>query len=140
LSDIWLRLRNNLTPESALFRHAVRMSVVLCAGYAIIQITGLHHGYWILLTSLFVCQPNYNATRHRLTLRIVGTIAGIALGLPVLYFVPSQEGQLILIVVTGVLFSPFVLYNTRRPPCSSPCWCCCALICSAKVLKSPCRE
>ena len=109
LSDIWLRLRNNLTPESALFRHAVRMSVVLCAGYAIIQITGLHHGYWILLTSLFVCQPNYNATRHRLTLRIVGTIAGIALGLPVLYFVPSQEGQLILIVVTGVLFLAFRL-------------------------------
>ncbi|MFC6122832.1 YccS family putative transporter [Phytobacter sp. SCO41] len=109
LSDIWLRLRNNLTPESALFRHAVRMSVVLCAGYAIIRITGLHHGYWILLTSLFVCQPNYNATRHRLTLRIVGTIAGIALGLPVLYFVPSQEGQLILIVVTGVLFFAFRL-------------------------------
>lgn len=93
LSDIWLRLRNNLTPESALFRHAVRMSVVLCAGYAIIQITGLHHGYWILLTSLFVCQPNYNATRHRLTLRIVGTIAGIALGLPVLYFVPPVRGN-----------------------------------------------
>jgi hypothetical protein len=34
-------------------------------GYAFIQFTGLQHGYWILLTSLFVCQPNYNATRHR---------------------------------------------------------------------------
>ena len=53
LSDIWLRLRNNLTPESALFRHAVRMSVVLCAGLR-------HHpnyrscttDTWILLTSL----------------------------------------------------------------------------------------
>lgn len=109
LSDIWLRLRNNLTPESALFRHAVRMSVVLCAGYAVIQFAGLHHGYWILLTSLFVCQPNYNATRHRLTLRIIGTLAGIALGLPVLYFVPSLEGQLILIVITGVLFFAFRL-------------------------------
>lgn len=42
----------------------------LCAGYAFIQFTGLQHGYWILLTSLFVCQPNYNATRHRLALRI----------------------------------------------------------------------
>ncbi|MBN0595681.1 TIGR01666 family membrane protein, partial [Pseudomonas aeruginosa] len=66
LSDIWLRLQRNMSPESALFRHAVRMSLVLCAGYAFIQFTGLQHGYWILLTSLFVCQPNYNATRHRL--------------------------------------------------------------------------
>ncbi len=53
LSDIWLRLQRNMSPESALFRHAVRMSLVLCAGYAFIQFTGLQHGYWILLTSLF---------------------------------------------------------------------------------------
>lgn len=106
-SDIWLRLKRNFTPESALFRHAVRMSVVLCAGYAFIQFTGLEHGYWILLTSLFVCQPNYNATRHRLRLRVLGTLLGVAIGLPVLYFVPSLEGQLILIVISGVLFFSF---------------------------------
>lgn len=105
--DIWLRLTRNLTPESALFRHAVRMSLVLCVGYAFIQLTGLQHGYWILLTSLFVCQPNYNATRRRLALRIVGTLVGVAIGLPILWFVPSLEGQLILIVITGVLFFAF---------------------------------
>lgn len=107
LDDIWLRLKRNLTPESALFRHAVRMSVVLCIGYAFIQFTGLKHGYWILLTSLFVCQPNYSATRRRLALRIIGTLVGVAIGLPVLYFVPSLEGQLVLIVITGVLFFAF---------------------------------
>ncbi|MCS7492139.1 TIGR01666 family membrane protein [Raoultella planticola] len=106
-SDIWLRLRRNMSPESALFRHAVRMSLVLCTGYAFIQFTGLNHGYWILLTSLFVCQPNYNATRHRLALRIIGTLIGVAIGLPILLLVPSVEGQLLLIVLTGVLFFAF---------------------------------
>ncbi len=106
-SDVWLRLRSNLTPESALFRHAVRMSVVLCIGYTFIQVTGLQHGYWILLTSLFVCQPNYNATRRRLALRIIGTLIGVAVGLPVLLLVPSVAGQLVLIVITGVLFFAF---------------------------------
>lgn len=106
-SDIWLRLSRNFTPESALFRHAIRMSLVLCVGYAIIQITGMNHGYWILLTSLFVCQPNYNATRHRLALRIIGTMVGVAIGIPILWFVPSLEGQLILLVITGVLFFAF---------------------------------
>lgn len=106
-SDIWLRLTRNLTPESALFRHALRMSLVLCTGYTFIQLTGLQHGYWILLTSLFVCQPNYNATRHRLTLRVIGTLVGVAIGLPILLLVPSIEGQLILIVITGVLFFAF---------------------------------
>lgn len=106
-SDIRLRLSMNMSPDSALFRHAVRMSLVLCAGYAFIQFTGLNHGYWILLTSLFVCQPNYNATRHRLALRIIGTLVGVALGIPVLLLVPSLEGQLALIVITGVLFFAF---------------------------------
>lgn len=106
-ADIQSRLSRNMSPESALFRHAVRMSLVLCAGYAFIQFTGLQHGYWILLTSLFVCQPNYNATRHRLALRIIGTLIGVALGLPILWLVPSLEGQLALIVITGVLFFAF---------------------------------
>ncbi len=106
-SDIRLRITRNLTPESALFRHAVRMSVVLCIGYAFIQLSGLHYGYWIMLTSLFVCQPNYQATRRRLALRIIGTLAGILLGLPILYFVPSTEGQMILIVLSGTLFFAF---------------------------------
>ncbi|ACS86471.1 YccS family putative transporter [Musicola paradisiaca] len=103
-SDVRLRISRHLTPKSALFRHAVRMSLVLCAGYAFIQFSGLQHGYWILLTSLFVCQPNYSATRRRLALRIIGTLAGVLIGVPLLYFVPSIEGQLLLIVISGVLF------------------------------------
>nr|WP_291831252.1 FUSC family protein [Candidatus Symbiopectobacterium sp. PLON1] len=54
-----------------------------------------------------MCQPNYNATRRRLALRIIGTLAGILIGIPVLYFVPSLEGQLTLIVISGVLFFAF---------------------------------
>lgn len=107
LRDIFTRFKHHLTPKSALFRHAVRMSVLLCTGYLIIQLFDLERGYWILLTSLFVCQPNYNATKRRLALRIIGTLLGIAIGLPLLNIVPSIEGQLALIVVTGLLFFMF---------------------------------
>nr|WP_306310638.1 YccS family putative transporter [Xenorhabdus aichiensis] len=105
--DVWFRISSNLTPKSALFRHAIRMSALLCTGYAIIQLFDLQRGYWILLTSLFVCQPNYSATRRRLALRVIGTLAGILIGLPILYFVPSIEGQLVLIIISGVLFFAF---------------------------------
>ncbi|MEY0303147.1 YccS family putative transporter [Providencia manganoxydans] len=106
-SDIVARFKHHLTPKSALFRHAVRMSLLLCTGYAIIQLFDLERGYWILLTSLFVCQPNYNATKRRLALRIIGTIIGILVGLPLLNFIPSMEGQLTLIVISGLLFFVF---------------------------------
>jgi len=56
------------------------------------------------LTALFVSQPNFNATKRRLRLRIIGTLVGIILGYAILYFVPSIEGQLLLLVLSGILF------------------------------------
>ncbi|NHB57634.1 TIGR01666 family membrane protein [Acinetobacter sp. 194] len=102
--DIVIRIKQNLTPESVLFRHAIRVSMVLLVGYIFVQMTDIQYGYWVLLTALFVSQPNFNATKRRLKLRILGTIAGIVLGFAILYFVPSTEGQLLLLILSGVLF------------------------------------
>lgn len=78
--------------------------MVLFIGYVFVQLTNIQYGYWILLTALFVSQPNFNATKRRLRLRIVGTLGGIILGYAILFFVPSIEGQLLLLVISGVLF------------------------------------
>lgn len=104
MKDIVVRIKQNLTPESVLFRHAVRLSIVLFIGYLFIQMTNIAYGYWILLTALFVCQPNFNATKRRLYLRIIGTLVGIIVGLAIIYFIPSLEGQLVMLVLSGILF------------------------------------
>ncbi|WP_410169815.1 YccS family putative transporter [Acinetobacter wuhouensis] len=102
--DIVIRIKQHLTPESVLFRHAIRVSIVLFFGYVFVQLTNIQYGYWILLTALFVSQPNFNATKRRLRLRIIGTLGGIILGYAILFFVPSVEGQLLLLIISGVLF------------------------------------
>ncbi|TCB69019.1 YccS family putative transporter [Acinetobacter sp. ANC 4178] len=102
--DIVIRIKQHLTPESVLFRHAIRLSIVLLVSYIFVQVTQIQYGYWIILTALFVCQPNFNATKRRLRLRIVGTLIGIIIGEAVLYFIPSIEGQLLLLILSGVLF------------------------------------
>lgn len=103
-TDLWLKLKPHLSPQSALFRHAVRIAVVFAVGCLLSLLPFAQHGYWILLTSLFVCQISYFATKSRLKLRTLGTILGVLLGIPVLYFVPSIEGQLLLTIVFGVSF------------------------------------
>lgn len=103
-SDIVVRVRQNLTPESILFRHAIRLSTVLFIGYILVEITDIPSGFWILLTSVFVCLPNFNATQRRMYLRILGTFIGIIVGYLVLYFVPSLIGQLLILTVCGALF------------------------------------
>jgi len=108
---MWLRIKSNLSTDSILFRHAVRMSIALTAGYGIIQGFEIEHGYWILLTTLFVCQPNYSATKQKLSARVLGTLAGLLLGVPLLTFFPSAESQLVMIVLSGILFFAFRINN-----------------------------
>ena len=50
--DIKVRIKQHLTPESVLFRHAIRLSIVLLISYIFVQVSNIEYGYWILLTAL----------------------------------------------------------------------------------------
>ncbi|QUJ66517.1 TIGR01666 family membrane protein [Photobacterium sp. GJ3] len=111
LPGLWQRLKNQMHTDSQLFRHAIRIATALTIGYGVIHLLDLKLGFWILLTTLFVCQPNYSATRKKLTQRILGTLGGLLIGLPLLYLFPGQEGQLVLMVLAGIAF--FILRNQQ---------------------------
>ncbi|KLT72207.1 membrane protein [Neisseria arctica] len=104
LKNALVTLRGQLNFESAVFRHAVRLSLVVLLICAIIEAFDFNLGYWILLTALFVCQPNYSATKSRVNQRIVGTLLGVLVGSIVPYFTPSMETKLWIIVVSTTLF------------------------------------
>jgi len=107
LKEMTQRLRAQFTPASSLFRHALRLAIALTCGYGLLQLLDLPLGYWVLLTTVFICQSSYSATRRRLTQRILGTLGGLLLGSVLLYVIPGEEAQLLLIVLSGVGF--FVL-------------------------------
>ncbi|WP_109125499.1 YccS family putative transporter [Dyella sp. C11] len=102
--DAWDRIRLQLTARSFRFRHALRLSLALLVGYAVLHAVHPKHGYWILLTTLLVCQPSYGATRVRLLQRVAGTVIGLVLGWATLKLVPFGPGQMPLIVISGVVF------------------------------------
>ncbi len=113
LKQMWGKIRENLTLNSPLYRHALRLSTALTLGYGIIIGFQIEHGYWILLTILFVCQPNFSATQSKFVDRTIGTVLGLFIGVPLLTVFPSQESQLLFIVLTGVAFFAFRLNNYR---------------------------
>ncbi|MBA4289277.1 MAG: TIGR01666 family membrane protein [Pseudomonas sp.] len=111
LREVWERVRLQLTPTSLLFRHALRLSLALAAGYGVLHWIHPTQGYWILLTTLFVCQPNYGATRLKLVQRISGTVLGLLLGWALFDLFPNPLLQALFAVVAGVAF--FALRSTR---------------------------
>lgn len=111
LADVWSRLRQQLTPTSLLFRHALRLPLALSAGYGMVHLIHPTQGYWIILTTLFVCQPNYGATRRKLVQRIIGTGIGLTVGWALFDLFPSPIIQSLFAVAAGVVF--FVNRTTR---------------------------
>lgn len=110
-------VRQHLTPDSMVFRHALRLSLGLVVGYGILQAFSLDKGYWILLTVLFVCQPSYSATRRRLVQRMIGTFAGILIGVPVLWLFPELHLQLGIMGLAAFLFFTQVRSNYSAAVC-----------------------
>jgi YccS/YhfK family integral membrane protein len=111
LKDVWIRLRTQLTPTSLLFRHALRLPLALSVGYGMVHLIHPSQGYWIILTTLFVCQPNYGATRRKLGQRIIGTAIGLTLAWALFDLFPNPLVQSCFAIAAGVVF--FVTRTTR---------------------------
>jgi YccS/YhfK family integral membrane protein len=102
--EAWARIRIQFTPRSLRFRHALRLALALLLGDALLQVMHSPNGYWILLTTLLICQPSYGATRRRLLQRVAGTIAGLIAGWAALHLFVFGPAQLLLLVISGVVF------------------------------------
>jgi YccS/YhfK family integral membrane protein len=105
------RLLGQLSIRSPIMRHAIRLSFALSAGYALMVTTGDSYGFWILLTIVFVCQPQYGATLTRLVERIGGTVLGLCVGWALLRLFADPLAQAAFVVAAAVLF--FVFRTSR---------------------------
>jgi YccS/YhfK family integral membrane protein len=104
LKDFWGRIRQNLTPTSLLFRHALRLPLALVVCYAMVHLIHPTQGYWIMLTTLFVCQPSYGATRRKLGERIIGTAIGLTVGWALFDLFPNPVVQSLFAIAAGLVF------------------------------------
>ena len=111
LKEMWTRLRTQLTPTSLLFRHALRLPLALSVGYGMVHLIHPSQGYWIILTTLFVCQPNYGATRRKLGQRIIGTAIGLTVAWALFDLFPSPLVQSMFAIAAGLVF--FINRTTR---------------------------
>lgn len=103
-AEIRRRVGAHLTPASPVFRHAVRLSLALGVGFGVKTLIHPTQGYWILLTTLFVCLPDYASTRRRLGQRVAGTVIGLVAGWASITLFPEPEVQRAIAVVAGVAF------------------------------------
>jgi len=104
LREMFVRVRQQLSTGSVLFRHGLRMAIALVVGFAAISLFEFQNGSWVLLTIVFVCRPSFGATRQRLAQRITGTLAGLLLTWALLQLFQDLHSQLLIALLSALLF------------------------------------
>ena len=94
---------SNISLKSQSFRHALRVSIALVAGYLCSLFLQIGHGYWILLTIATIIKPAYSLSKQRNIQRLAGTFAGAALAFGILFLHPGNTVVLVVMVVSMLL-------------------------------------
>ncbi|MEH1931891.1 FUSC family protein [Nostoc sp.] len=104
-------LKENLTLDSAIFLHALRIGVSLTVGVILYSITNLPMGYWVTLTIMIVLKPNLGGTFQRFFQRVGGTILGAVLAAVLLATITSQPVLDTIILLTVFFGVSLIRFN-----------------------------
>ncbi len=104
-------LVSNLTLESAVLRHALRVGGTCAVGEALVLAVHLTKGYWVLITIAVVLRPYAAITLQRTILRLAGTMLGAALGAAILVAEDQSVGLIVTIFVLTLLTFSLISLN-----------------------------
>jgi uncharacterized membrane protein YccC len=114
-------LRNNLTLQSTLFRHALRLAIVATVAEVIASLLPIPRGYWVTLTAVVALKPNYGGTAQTTIQRVLGTLIGGAIGIALLMLIHNpwlMGGWVLALLAIAVAVRPlsFSLFVTLLTP------------------------
>ncbi|WP_299155494.1 FUSC family membrane protein [uncultured Christiangramia sp.] len=104
-------LRTNFQFNSSIFRHALRLSIVVLVGYLLGSYFSVQNAYWILLTIVVIMRPNYGLTKQRTRKRIIGTLIGGAMAIGIVFITQNTTVYAILGILSLTLAFSLIQRN-----------------------------
>jgi uncharacterized membrane protein YccC len=100
----WLdALRQNVSLDSIMFRHALRMAVVGAVDVILIRAFHINHGFWLAMTSIIVLQPYSVGVVRKSFQRVAGTVGGGILAAILAAVIHTETGIIAVISICSVL-------------------------------------
>ena len=101
----WGRLASYLSFRSVWFRNAVRGAVGLALAVAVVEITDVEHGFWVVLGTLSVLRSNALGTGSTAVRAVGGTAVGVVVGSAIMIGVDGHSVLLWALLPIAVLVS-----------------------------------
>ncbi|MGI8637408.1 MAG: FUSC family membrane protein, partial [Segetibacter sp.] len=90
---------SNFTLKSDTFRHSLRVSIAIVAGFIVATALNIGHSYWILLTIVVILKPAFSLTKKRNSDRLAGTFAGVIAAILILSVVKNNNVLLAFLII-----------------------------------------
>ena len=98
------KLKSHLNLQSSIFRHALRLSIVMIIGFLVkFWLPYTDHSYWILMTILVIMKPGFSVTKKRNYQRLLGTVFGGIIGISIVYLVDSLAIKFSIMLILMIL-------------------------------------
>ncbi len=101
----WWRLNSYLSFRSVWFRNAFRGAAGLALAVAIIEITEVEHGFWVVLGTLSVLRSSALGTGSTAIRAILGTAVGVVVGSALMIGVGTHPAVLWLLLPVAIVIS-----------------------------------
>jgi uncharacterized membrane protein YccC len=102
---VWRRLVSHLSFRSVWFRNAVRGSAGLALAVAVVEVTAVEHGFWVVLGTLSVLRSNALGTGATALRAVSGTAVGFVVGSAIMIGVGAHTAALWALLPVAVLVS-----------------------------------
>ncbi len=94
-----------LSFRSVWFRNSLRGAVALAAAVAVVEVTDVQHGFWVVLGTLSVLRSNALGTGATALRAVLGTVVGFAIGYGVLVILGNHPDLLWAVLPVAVLLA-----------------------------------
>jgi hypothetical protein len=102
---VWRELATHLSVRSVWFRNAVRGGAGLALAVAVIEVTDVEHGFWVVLGTLSVLRSNALGTGATALRAVGGTAVGFVVGSAIMIGVGGHAVALWALLPVAVLIS-----------------------------------
>ncbi|WP_237708818.1 FUSC family protein [Gillisia marina] len=106
-------LSENFSLKSPIFKHSLRLALVVMIGFTIGAYFSLQNAYWILLTIVVIMRPNYGLTKQRSKQRILGTLIGGAFATGIVLLIQDTTVYAILGILSLIIAFSMVQRNYK---------------------------
>ncbi len=108
------KLIGNFSFNSPIFKHSLRLAVVVLVGFVIGKSFSMQNPYWILLTIIIIMRPSFGLTKSRSINRVIGTLIGAAIATIIILITQNTIVYVVVAAISLPLAYSLVQLNFRN--------------------------